>query len=560
MKKLALLSDNKFPEFIREEYPNLIAFVKAYYRFLEQSKTVGEVSELDTTSIDYLRLYKNTVARGFSDPKNMSVRDFISSNKEFFSRKGTADAFKFFFKAYFGDNVDVIKPDYIVASGAEATGDFFFYVKTISGALVEHDPIVVSTQAEISIGGGITTSKLSKNVSCTREVFKPSFVGYSIFINSTFVGIIDVVTDGANVVLTNNARVDAEGLAFHLASGYSKNKINVVRTEQLDANTTAIYFIPQVGYSAQIGDKVTVTKNNAITFVGSIKATPYRIVPLTPGSGWRLGQVIQFPSNVSGGSSTIARVTKISETSGLEALEIIQYGYPMSAEQYSISSFRSIADNSSNSTAFEQEQQDDGHYEQALSIYDNTVDSGDSIVVSLVDISSPDAYFGEDYYLEDFHGTLQAYAPFRDPVQESQTQDPEEIAESYATMRVLTGALAKEKTKYYSDASIISNQNSRVHDSLYYQAFAYKIQTEVDISEYRGSLDLIHPAGTKFSALLVKKFEVLNTDVAIIESHTFPNPHGVSANVMLGNMVVNKSSPLVGKVAYVGTSNLGYTV
>jgi hypothetical protein len=536
MNKLALLSSIKLPEFIQAEYPGLVAFIEAYYRYMESLQTIDSAF-LDNADADYIHLYKNIVAKGFSDPKNMSVKDFILNNKDFFSRKGTEEAFTYFFNAYFGDDVEIIRPDYLVASGAKAVGDFFFYVTKKTGTLLEHDPIVVTTQVKKAGVGGITASKASKNIHSSKPAFDSTNIGNSLYINSELVGVIDSITDSQNVVLTRNSNLDAEVLGFHFVSGTSKNLIELVKIKTLDTNTYAVYFVPPVGYAAEIGDKVTVTKNSIETFTGVVKPTPSSVVPVTKGADWRKGQIIQLPATT-GGLSTICRVTKVNADTGLEGIEILQYGYPLSAEQYSISSYKSIADNSSNSNTFTQVQQDDGHYEQALTIYDNTDPVGDGVVISLTQLGGSE-FFNEDYQLEDYMGTLQAYQPLLDPVKESQTQDPVVWEASYATIKVVNSAYAKEKSTYSDDSSLISNQNSRIHDNLYYQAYAYSLQTTRDINEYRSSIDLIHPAGTKFSSTLIKKFELINSEVAIINTHGSPNPDGVVANTAINNVTVN---------------------
>jgi hypothetical protein len=535
MNKLSLLSSVKLPEFLQAEYPALVTFVEAYYRFLETLETIDTASNFETVTDKYLNLYKETVAKGFSDPKNLSVRDFIFANKDFFSRKGTESAFTYFFKAYFGDTVEIIKPDYLVASGAEAAGDFFFYVTIKSGVIDEYDPIIVTTQIKTPGIGSISASTSSKTVVASRPAFDEFSVGNFLFVDTAIVGVIDAVVDSKTVTLTKNSFLDLEYRNYHTSSGNTRTSLDVVAVKQLDSATYEVRFVPYVGYKSEIGDAVTVEKNGIVTFSGVIKPTPVNVVPYTQGNGWQVGQVIQLPSTTTG-TPTILRVTKTDINTGLVALEILQHGYPLSSEQFTISSFQSVADNSNDSSGFSQEQQDDGHYEQAMLIYDNINSVNDSIVVSLTDTGST-SYFSEEYQLEDFTGNLVGYEPMINPVESvQQTENPELWAASFANLRIVYGAYAKEKTKYSSENSLISNQNTRIHDSLFYQAFAYSLKTERDINEYRGSLDLIHPAGTKFSATHVKKSELINTSVEMLNTHGFPNPDGVSSNSQTGNI------------------------
>lgn len=479
MKKLAFLSSTKIPEFIREEYPALVTFVEEYYRYLETLSSYEDITDIDNISDEYLKLYKDSVARGFGDPNYLSIRKFIYSNKDFFSKKGTPAAFEYFFKAYFGETITIRTPNYLIASGGEITGSYYFYVSISNGTVSEFDTLIVTTDAG------------------------------------------DV----------------------HL---------KIDRVELLDSSHYALYFNPPRGFLNQVGNRVKVLNaSNIATFNGLIIPTPYRIIPIIPGKYWQIGQVIILPSTGSG-LPTIARVTRITPDGGIASIEVVQFEYPQTAIQYTISSFSSQNIGSSDFAELNTVEISEGVFEYTLDVHDNLVGLTDSITGVQTELGG-DGYFSESYQLEDYAGGVAVDQSSGLEEVGDYTQDSPEWLESLATIQILTGPLARERYEYQSENSLISNQNTKLHDSLFFQAFAYSIETEQNIEDYRGSIDLIHPAGLKFSAILAKRFEVINTTPSF-ETSGFPHGDGVESILEVGDITFGITLAITGNVT---TSNIG---
>lgn len=464
MNKLALLSSLKIPEFIRDDYTALVAFVEAYFKFVETLESVGPIGDIDTAEEKYLGLYKNTVAKGFGDPEFLSIRKFIMGNKDFFERKGTPSAFEFFFKAYFGEVVEVRTPNYLIASGGEITGSYYFYITIDVGVLSQYDLLHVQTDS----------------------------------------GVV---------------------------------KLNILDVVLLDSNTYAAYFNPPLGFTNQVNNVCRVyNAAGAIVFRGNIKKTPYKIVPSSGGKYWQVGQVIVLPSTSPGGTDTIARVTRIDSVGGIASIEIIKFGFPQNSIQYTVSSFDSSPAAGTVDVAELDETGAVGAKTYTLTVSDNIAGLTDNILGTAVLVGG-DGYFSQDYQSQDFAGVSVLAQANSLPSISSVAQDSQQWLDSLATIKILYGALARERYTYLSENSLISNQNSKLHDNLFYQAFAYSIETTKNIDDYRGSIDLLHPAGMKFSATLNKIFDVINTD-ATIESSGFPHMSGSSGTGAVGTVQV----------------------
>lgn len=473
MKNLSILSSIKIPEFIREEYPTLVTFVEAYYSYLEQLDSISSATDIDSAADKFLVNFKNTVARNFDDPNYISVRSFILANKDFFSKKGTEEAFKFFFRAYFNEDIDIIRPNYLVASGGEASGDFFFYINTVEGTLNKYDQLT-------------------------------------------------------------------------LERTYSSNiNINVVDIKKID-NVYVVYFIPPIGFTSKIGDSCTVTDSTGnIQFKGLVKETPVKVKITKPGKFWQVGQIFELPGTV---SNTILRVTAVDANSGISKADIVKFGYPIFSSEYSVSSLSRVADDHIDSSTVQSETNplDDRYFNESIEIIDNISGVIDTVVVATITTGGADDYFQDaypgDYTLQDYVGTLQA---FNETIVAVPSGDQQKYNDSISSFRFIMDSYSKEKNTYLSENSLISNQNSRVHDNLNYQAFAYSLLTETDIKKYRSAFDLLHPAGMKFLATLVKKFDKIN-NISIAEHDGFTKFNGNKTQSSIGNVKLNMTMGING--------------
>ena len=432
----SILSVSKLPEYIRSEYPSLATFVKEYYTYLEMMEGVNDASGLDSVSDKYLARYKDMVLHGFGTPKFMDMRRFILTSKELFKLKGTDEAFKYFFRAYFGEEIEIKPSTYLVASGGDIIGDTFFHCRVIFGILESQDEVTI--------------------VNATGD--------YKILVDS--VTLIDPDIGAGSVY----------HIAFRVPRGFKSNIGDVCLSYDTD------------------GNKV---------FQGHIMQSPSRMVVVNPGKYWKRGQLLKFPAIDDGDrdedldTATLARVRTVDTNTGIASLEIIQHGYPHYPDQtFTVSPFeyRPI--------------DDDITYTKTVLGYSAGIPSSYNHVLSILDNVDPmdDAVFGTlvDGYTREIV-SVNSSAPTK-----SVTNDTNTYArwlESRATVRIEMSSISREFQVYRTNDSLLSDENTKLHDSLYYQAFAYSLISNQDLEEYKGSIDLIHPAGMKFHALMTKMFQ-----------------------------------------------------
>jgi len=121
-QKTSLLINRQVPEFVREEHPNFIAFLEAYYEFLEnkqgsqkndlvaESKKLRNISDVDL-SIDefednFFRTFATLIPRNVEVDKGILLKHVLP----LYLAKGNEKSFKLLFRLLFNEEVEVIQP------------------------------------------------------------------------------------------------------------------------------------------------------------------------------------------------------------------------------------------------------------------------------------------------------------------------------------------------------------------------------------------------------------------------------------------------------------------
>ena len=119
-KKTSLLSDSRFPAFIRDnpEYDMLRRFLQSYFESLEQEggasfeiNNARENSDVDTTTESYLlRMFQELCP---NLPKNIisDKRFLLKHSRELYEKKGTPDSFKMLFRILFNEFISLKYPN-----------------------------------------------------------------------------------------------------------------------------------------------------------------------------------------------------------------------------------------------------------------------------------------------------------------------------------------------------------------------------------------------------------------------------------------------------------------
>ena len=116
-QKISLFVDNQIPDYVQEYYPLFVIFVTKYFEWLDQQgnpqnviQSLMDERDIDTASetaaYKFLRQYAPGFPKNFAANRNVLVKYF----RDFYERKGSENSFKFFFKAFFDDNITIARP------------------------------------------------------------------------------------------------------------------------------------------------------------------------------------------------------------------------------------------------------------------------------------------------------------------------------------------------------------------------------------------------------------------------------------------------------------------
>lgn len=105
------------PEYFVAEYPNFITFLEAYYDNLDSDENFGDlikdlytIRDVEDNTLSQLDLMFKELALGISHTQFTTPREVIRNFAEFFRVKGTKYSTQGFFRAFFGEDVEIEYP------------------------------------------------------------------------------------------------------------------------------------------------------------------------------------------------------------------------------------------------------------------------------------------------------------------------------------------------------------------------------------------------------------------------------------------------------------------
>ena len=108
--KLSSVVSRQIPEFIREDYPTFVAFVEAYYKYLQdQGVDLSTARDIDQTLETFIIEFKKELAHNL--PAVQGDERFILTHiKDQYLSKGSEASYKLLFRLLFGKKVELTYP------------------------------------------------------------------------------------------------------------------------------------------------------------------------------------------------------------------------------------------------------------------------------------------------------------------------------------------------------------------------------------------------------------------------------------------------------------------
>jgi hypothetical protein len=548
------LIPSQVPEFVRSDYPTFVAFVEAYYEYLDsQGVDLLTVVDLDKTLDNFIVYFKNELASALPNDITVDERFVLQHIKDQYLAKGSEGSFKLLFRLLYNKIVTVDYPgrQMLRASDGRWNQDISIFVRVdvgtpdlIDGKLVD----IVQPNRRFKV---LVDRRQYVEVEVDRVVQVSNSV-YEIFIDRKFFGNIKVgdyikyreIFSAQILATTSTLVVKHAGTGFKLGqlfelknAGGIRSIIKVTRTDadggilscefikygvgygtdfDIDVNPQRDYNSPTTGetssavivpsgipnqFNVQAADRMNgFSEQGYINFDDYARTTSYTVSPTNvSSSGTDFIATINLDAKVS------KCISVVDGGSGYELGDtVVIYG----SDIYGMSS-----DNDITLTVT-------GLAEGMVGIITEVTASGSLPLTNYSD----GTYSGK--ILREFS------AQPLGGITLTNLNKP-------ATIIIKLGALAKYPG-YYSSNDGFLDDAIFIQDSRYYQAFSYVLRIDERLSKYRTAVrTMVHPAGTAlFGEFLIQNnFDIsvsleslikilavsVSDSISMLDGHDVPN-------------------------------------
>ena len=186
--KLKSIVSNQIPDFAREDYPTFVAFLEAYYQYLDQyeRRDLEDIRDVDKTLDDFITYFKTELDIFGENYQHIEKRFYLRKAKEVFTSKGTEAAYRFLFKILFDKTAELYYPwdQVLKASDGKWNQDMSMFIR-VSGGNPEH---LTGNKVEV-IG---ENKAIGVFVTKVRQYINPNDLAttniYEIFIDKNYYG------------------------------------------------------------------------------------------------------------------------------------------------------------------------------------------------------------------------------------------------------------------------------------------------------------------------------------------------------------------------------------
>lgn len=128
VKNISQLVQSQFPQVYRQDGPELIAFIEAYYEFLETtgqstklSREMFDANDIDKTLEEFIIHFKEKYLKDFPFISSTDKRFLIKNIIDLYSSKGSEASIKLLMRMLFGEDVDVYYPGQDIFKPSDST-------------------------------------------------------------------------------------------------------------------------------------------------------------------------------------------------------------------------------------------------------------------------------------------------------------------------------------------------------------------------------------------------------------------------------------------------------
>lgn len=247
-EKISLLVPEQVPEFVRADYPKFVAFIQAYYRFLEEqqgtqqndlvakAKSLRYLSDVDSSLDMFEEQFFNTFLSLL--PKDVKVtKEFLIKNAlPIYLAKGSEESFKLLFRMLFDDEITVRYPKNYILKASDGKW------KRDSSLLIADN-----IQTEVTANGTDTQFFLNQILESTdfevyvNNVLQVEGVDYTFRKEYQKIVFTTAPANGAQVKITYIS-FDASSLASRKITGVTSGAYAIIESVERKLSTNLSYY------------------------------------------------------------------------------------------------------------------------------------------------------------------------------------------------------------------------------------------------------------------------------------------------------------------------------
>jgi hypothetical protein len=114
---ISTVVDSQLPEFVRADHPAFVILLKKYYEYMEgsgktlyENKRLYDYFDVDETRQDLIKYFKSKIIPNFPEENALSTEKLVKAARDFYTKKGTPDSFKFLFRVLYNQEIDIYFP------------------------------------------------------------------------------------------------------------------------------------------------------------------------------------------------------------------------------------------------------------------------------------------------------------------------------------------------------------------------------------------------------------------------------------------------------------------
>ena len=118
-ERLSVRVQGQLPDFVKQDHPTFVAFLEAYYEYMEQTgkpyEIIGNLKNyfnIDKTVDDYLQYFKEQFGRDVPEAvfANVNKPFLLKRLRDFYRSKGSEKSFEFLFRLLYKEEIEFYYP------------------------------------------------------------------------------------------------------------------------------------------------------------------------------------------------------------------------------------------------------------------------------------------------------------------------------------------------------------------------------------------------------------------------------------------------------------------